>query len=478
MGLLCWIGFVLVHNLLSIGFALNAASDCEAFQELYSQIDRDLEVLSTAGGLNNAVINAKAVELYCQREDFKEFLICLRLENGKLLALTPVNDKILKRYPRQALGYLFEILEMLSKYSGDFPHSLDFVLHISDRPKMRLSHYKAGEALPLVFGYSKADGFGEVLVPYSPWFRCFSPNLDELLISPASGPNQTALLDALASVPWQDRRPVALGRQTTFCTTFKQRARDGRELPCAREHLIEVSEQTPDLLDFQAVHGVQNSVPLNDQGKYKYLVMTDGWTIRTRVEIHMLTESVILWQGSPLYGHWYHAVKAMEHYVPFYMESEMDILDAIKWLREHDKEAEMMGRRAKDFVLKYLHRDARLCYWREVLIRSGQKMMSRSAGGHGNESYDVLRQEQEVNKSGKTSELLNSAVSPPDMLSGTAFPIKDSAASGSSLPAKFVHVTEVIQAILAEGPSMSNACKFHQGFSNVGGILRGTNMTE
>ena len=28
---------------------------------------------------------------------------------------------------------------------------------------------------------TQAQGFGEVLVPYSPWFRCYSPTLDELM---------------------------------------------------------------------------------------------------------------------------------------------------------------------------------------------------------------------------------------------------------------------------------------------------------
>lgn len=70
--------------------------------------------------------------------------------------------------------------------------------------------------------------------------------------------------------------------------------------------------------------GPENEVPLTSQSAYKvtistqsdvkslahqcahssplplfinqYLVMTDGWTIRTRVEVHMLTASVILWQ--------------------------------------------------------------------------------------------------------------------------------------------------------------------------------------
>jgi hypothetical protein len=62
-----------------------------------------------------------------------------------------------------------------------------------------------------------------------------------------------------------------------------------------------------------------------------------------------------------------------------HQESEEDILDAIKWLREHDEEAELIGQRARDFVLKYLNREARQCYWKEVLTRSGNEVYGCTA---------------------------------------------------------------------------------------------------
>jgi hypothetical protein len=167
----------------------------------------------------------------------------------------------------------------------------------------------------------------------------------------------------------------------------------------------------------------------------QYLVMTDGWTIRTRVEVHMLTGSAILWQGSPLYGHWYNTIKAMEHFVPFYVESEEDILDAIKWLREHDEEAELIGQRARDFVLKYLNREARQCYWKEVLTRSGMRMkLHEELGQH------------------VRNVSLSEASTAPDGV------IRDDLQSQTSSTPKFVPVIEVIQAILAEGKFISEVC--------------------
>jgi hypothetical protein len=88
---------------------VKADVDCDAFKQLYSQIDEDIEILSKSGGLDPSR-NADAVELYCQREDIKEFHVCLRLHDGRLFALTPVNEKILKGYAKQALGMLFSYL--------------------------------------------------------------------------------------------------------------------------------------------------------------------------------------------------------------------------------------------------------------------------------------------------------------------------------------------------------------------------------
>lgn len=52
--------------------------------------------------------------------------------------------------------------------------------------------------------------------------------------------------------------------------------------------------------------------------------MTDGWTIRTRIETFMLTGSVTLWQSSPLYGYWFRAVQDGVHYVSFYKVCQVE----------------------------------------------------------------------------------------------------------------------------------------------------------
>ena len=64
-------------------------------------------------------------------------------------------------------------------------------------------------------------------------------------------------------------------------------------------------------------------------------------------------------------------------------ESADDIIDVIKRLRADDAEAELIGRRGRDFVLQHLHRRARWCYWREVLVRAGDGAEGGEEGDEG-----------------------------------------------------------------------------------------------
>ena len=58
-------------------------------------------------------------------------------------------------------------------------------------------------------------------------------------------------------------------------------------------------------------------------------------------------------------------------------DSPDDIIDVLQALREDDAEAERIGRRGREFVLQHLHRQARWCYWREVLVRAGARDAGR-----------------------------------------------------------------------------------------------------
>ena len=58
-------------------------------------------------------------------------------------------------------------------------------------------------------------------------------------------------------------------------------------------------------------------------------------------------------------------------------ESPDDILAVIRALREDDAKAERIGQDGRKFALQHLHRQARWCYWREVLVRAGGFLAGR-----------------------------------------------------------------------------------------------------
>ena len=43
-----------------------------------------------------------------------------------------------------------------------------------------------------------------------------------------------------------------------------------------------------------------------------------------------------------------------------------DIVDTVKWLQAHDDKARRIARAGKRFASLHLHRQARLCYYREL----------------------------------------------------------------------------------------------------------------
>ncbi len=82
----------------------------------------------------------------------------LRPLSSSLQPSTPMinNDAL-----RQSSGFLLELLETVARHKASLPNRLDFVLHLSDRPKALLVNFPPGEAPPLILGYSKTREHGE-----------------------------------------------------------------------------------------------------------------------------------------------------------------------------------------------------------------------------------------------------------------------------------------------------------------------------
>ncbi|KAG2488544.1 hypothetical protein HYH03_012863 [Edaphochlamys debaryana] len=269
------------------------------------------------------------------------------------------------------IGLLVELYEASKVYK--LPN-VEFVQWFDDHPPAEVNldlannrsswphGPKAGMAagVPPVVSWGKSEDSGVMMVPYCGAFRCPADSFDAL----------AAKIDTEERVPWAERTDVAFGRWNGFCTYYYGwppgsnaivHTRDGKPVPCPRLHLNSLSEAHPDLLDAYDL-GKRGPVPLAEQRKYKYIVSTDGWSISSKFDKYLLMGSTVLKAESHRIGFYYPALRPREHFLPFMVDSMDDIVDVVKWAREHDAEAKKIGESAAAFARQHLSRPARLCY--------------------------------------------------------------------------------------------------------------------
>lgn len=105
----------------------------------------------------------------------------------------------------------------------------------------------------------------------------------------------------------------------------------------------------------------------NEQAGYKYLINVDGHVCAYRLSLELGSGSCVLLQESK-YKLWYSSLlKPYTHFVP--IKSDLsDIIQQIRWCKEHDTECEQIAKNAKEFFDKYLNREAILDYMQSLLI--------------------------------------------------------------------------------------------------------------
>ncbi|KXZ45427.1 hypothetical protein GPECTOR_55g333 [Gonium pectorale] len=226
----------------------------------------------------------------------------------------------------------------------------------------------ASASMPPVVGWSKWDLNAALVVPYSGAFRCPSDSWDAL----------EAQLEAIAGVPWEERKEVAFGRWNGFCTHYIpwMKTADGKVMKCPRTHLNSLSEAHPDLLDaYDLSKG--SRVPLGHQNVYKYIVSPDGWSISSKFDKYLLLGSTILKAASTRYGFYYDAIKPYVHFLPFMVNTSDDIVDVVRWAKSHDAEARRVAEEGRRFALRHLSRPARLCYVFRLLTELSKQLRYR-----------------------------------------------------------------------------------------------------
>lgn len=103
-----------------------------------------------------------------------------------------------------------------------------------------------------------------------------------------------------------------------------------------------------------------------DKSFFKYIINLDGHSRAYRLGSEFAFNSVVLLQDSP-YTLWFeHLLRPYEHYVPIQRDLS-DLLEKIRWCREHDDECKKIAQNGRRFYETYLGEEGMLDYLLEVV---------------------------------------------------------------------------------------------------------------
>lgn len=113
--------------------------------------------------------------------------------------------------------------------------------------------------------------------------------------------------------------------------------------------------------------GLVNNLTPKEQSTYKYIINIDGHVTAFRLSLELNMGSVILLAKSE-WKIWYSdLLQPYKHYVPV-KEDLSDLIDQIKWCRNHDEECKQIVYNAKSFYNTYIQKNGILDYMQKILV--------------------------------------------------------------------------------------------------------------
>jgi hypothetical protein len=113
--------------------------------------------------------------------------------------------------------------------------------------------------------------------------------------------------------------------------------------------------------------GLVGYMSSEEQSQYKYIINIDGHVTAFRLSLELSMGSVILLVKSH-WKIWYsYMLKPYKHYVP--VNSDLsNIIEQVKWCKEHDDECRQIALNARNFYETYLQKKGILDYMQKVLV--------------------------------------------------------------------------------------------------------------
>ncbi|XP_030056134.1 protein O-glucosyltransferase 3 [Microcaecilia unicolor] len=286
-------------------------------------------------------------------------------KRGAIVHYTVLNNQIYRRTLGKYTDFkMFSDEILLSLARKVRLPDFEFYINVGDWP---VEHRKVNDTpgpLPIISWCGSADSRDIIL----PTYDITHSTLETL----RGVTNDLLSIQGNTGPPWNNKTEQAFFR-----------GRDSRE---ERLQLVLLSKKNPDLLDagitgyffFREKEKELGKAPLIgffDFFKYKYQVNVDGTVAAYRFPYLMLGDSLVLKQDSPYYEHFYNALKPWKHYIPF-KRSLLDLLEHIKWAKEHDEDAKRIAREGQLLARELLQPHRLYCYYYKVFQTYSMRQVS------------------------------------------------------------------------------------------------------
>jgi hypothetical protein len=180
-------------------------------------------------------------------------------------------------------------------------------------------------------------------------------------------------------IPWNQRIEKAFWRGTTSDKRYSLENYSSKP----RFRLSHLSQQAPEWIDagfnsayseelrtfFREIGVLKGHQTLAEHIRFKYLPVLDGWMCTyPGFQWRLLSGSLTMKQESNEIQYFYSALKPYVHYLPIRNDMS-DVVEKVRWAKEHDAECEQMAVNARQFALQHLMPEPIYAYFYAVLKR-------------------------------------------------------------------------------------------------------------
>ncbi|CAH1778700.1 unnamed protein product [Owenia fusiformis] len=338
-------------------------------QKSYKQIKNDLSIFSN---IDMDIVSKEAVERFNQRG------------SHSLVHYAIINNKVYRKTYGEHVGFkMFSDATLLSLVRKVEIPDIELFVNLGDWPLEKRS--EANNPLP-IFSWCGSEGSKDIIMPTydvteSTLETMGRVTLDLLSVQANTGPD------------WANKTEIAFWR--------------GRDSRKERLELVRMSHKYPDLIDARLTNmfffkheedlgELQKHISFFDFFKRKYQINIDGTVAAYRMPYLLAGNSVVLKQDSEYYEHFYKALKPYVHYIPIKADLS-DLVEQIQWAKDHDEEAQQIGKNGQEFVRKNLMSNNVFCYYAALFKEYAKKLVSTPKVREGMELVEQPTEDSECN---------------------------------------------------------------------------------